>query len=138
MTSIFEDKAIMPNEEMTAAALGGASHIWDAIKSHVLTHYENITFEWKFANKKSGWALTIRKKSRVLFYFVPGNGYFRLVMIFGGKALEAIAQTSLPGHIAGMIADATVCAAGHTCYIDVQQEADIEPILALIKIKDEI
>ena len=51
------------------------------------------------------------------------------MFIFGDKAMTKIELASLPKHIEEMISAATICAVGHTCFIDVKHENDFEPIV---------
>lgn len=137
-TSVFDDKAVIPNDGMVDTVLGDKAQVWDKIKSYVFENYQDITCNWKYANKKSGWVLIFTQKKRVLFYFVPCGEYFRLVFVFGDKAMEEIKHTSLPKHIMEMISVATICASGHTCFIDVKQKNDFESILTLLRIKSDL
>ena len=134
-TSILDDKDIIPNDGMVDTVLADKAQIWDKTKSHILENYQDIEYNWKYANKKSGWVLIFTQKKRTLFYFIPRSEYFRLAFIFGDKAMKEIEHTSLPKHIIDMISDATTCAAGHSCFIDVKEENDLEPILTLLRIK---
>jgi len=134
-TSIFDDSAITPTDEMVSDALAEKKHVWDMIMTNVSKNFPDIECNWKFANKKAGWVLIFSQKKRTLFYFIPRSGDFRIALVFSDKAMKSIEQASLPGHIKEMISAATTCASGHSCFIDIKDEGDVEPILTLLKIK---
>ena len=134
-TSVFDDKAIVPDDSMVGLVLADKVRVWDEVKSHVLGNYQDVTYGWKYANKKAGWVLVFAQKKRTLFYFVPCSGYFRLGFVFGEKAMREIEGVSLPEHIVEMISAASICAAGHSFFVDVKDEGDFEAILVLLRIK---
>ena len=136
-TSIFDDNIITPTDEMVSLALADTKFAWDMIMSHVSDNFQDIAYNWKFANKKAGWVLIFSQKKRTLFYFIPRSEYFRIAIVFGDNAMKNVEQTSLPEHIKEMISAATTCASGHSCFIDVKDVSDVEPVLALLKIKSE-
>jgi len=136
-TSIFDNSAITPTDDMVSLALADIKPAWDMLMSHVSDNFQDITYNWKFANKKAGWALIFSQKKRTLFYFIPSSEYFRIALVFSDKAMCEVEQTSLPKHIGEMISAATTCASGHSFFIDVKDKSDVESIFTLLKIKFE-
>ena len=136
-TSIFDDKAITPDESMTDAVLADTKALWDKIRSHAAERYPGLEQEWKFYSKKSGWSLVIRQKKRTLFYFIPCKGYFMITFVLGEKAERTAMGSSIPDHIKDVISAATSYAEGKSFFVDVRDEKDVEPVLTLFRIKNE-
>ena len=136
-TSIFDEKAIIPNDEMVSEILADTSELWEHIKSHVTDNYEGISQEWKFYSKKAGWSLVFKKKKRTLFYFIPCDKYFLIAFVFSEKAEKVAEQSSIPEFIKKKIAAATSYVEGKSFFVDVKNEKDLESVFTLLTIKDE-
>jgi len=54
---------------------------------------------WKHYCKKSGWILKLLLKKRNIFFFTPQEGYFRIVFVFGDKAVQHIENSELSQNI---------------------------------------
>ena len=136
-TSIFDDKAIVPNDEMVGAALAETNEFWDKLKSHVIKNYHGINQDWKFYSKKAGWSLIFKQDKRTLFYFVPCDGYFMVALVFSEKAEKAAVQSAIPEHIKETITSAVSYVEGKSFFVEVKNETDLEPVYTLLKIKRE-
>jgi len=134
-TSIFGEKAIIPDDEMVSAVLADTNGLWDKLKSHVADNYKGTIQDWKFYSKKAGWSLIFKQNKRTLFYFVPCKGYFMIAFVFGEKAEKTAEQSSLPAYIKKSIASAIPYVEGKSFFVDVKNEMDTEAVYALIKIK---
>lgn len=137
-TSIFDDKAIIPDDSMVACALADQMVLWDSLKSHVMGNVEDINQGWKYYSKKSGWTLIFKKKDRTLFYFVPCSGYFRIGFVFGEKAVRAAEKAPVPEHIIETILAAAAHVEGRSFFVDIKDKKDLEIVFTLLKIKEEI
>ncbi|MHC4464433.1 MAG: DUF3788 family protein, partial [Planctomycetota bacterium] len=91
--SVFEDKDTKPDDKMLAEALGKSNRLWRDIKEHLKTEYGELTEEWKFYGRKSGWILKTLQKKRNLFFFIPFEGSFRVSFVFGDKAVAVVEQS---------------------------------------------
>jgi len=136
-TSIFDNKAVIPDDAMVDTVLADMKPFWDAVKAHVAENYRGIMQSWKYYSKKAGWSLVFKAKDRTLFYFIPCDGYFRIALVFGEKAVSAAKQSSIPEHIKETISAAAAYVEGKSFFVDVKNEADVEPVLTLLRIKDE-
>jgi hypothetical protein len=136
-TSIFGDKATIPNDEMIETVLADTNELWDKLKSHIIENYQDISQDWKFYSKKAGWSLVFKQKSRTLFYFVPCNEYFMVAFVLGEKAERIAEQSSIPEHIKETIASATSYVEGKSFFVSVKDEKGLEPVFTLLKIKQE-
>jgi len=136
-TSIFDDKAIIPDDEMVDTVIANTNGLWNKLKSHVLESCQGINQEWKFYSKKAGWSLIFKQNKRTLFYFVPCDGYFKIALVLGEKAEKVAEQSSIPEHIKKIIASAPSYVEGRSFFIDVKDKKDLEPVFTLLKIKEE-
>jgi len=136
-TSIFDEKATIPNDEMVSIVLADTNGLWDKLKSHVINNYNDIIQDWKFYSKKAGWSLIFKQNKRTLFYFVPCDGYFMIAFVFGGKAEKVAEQSSIPEHIKKTIASAAPYVEGKSFFVDVKNEEDVDSVCTLTKIKNE-
>jgi hypothetical protein len=131
-SSIFEDKAKMPNDEMVGEALGRAGKLWDELKSHVLEECAPASEEWKYYNSKSGWILTIRDKKKVMVYMSPGKGEFMAGVTLGEKAVEAAMASSLPEEVKEIVRNAKEWPEGRVVRLDVRKKADVDSMKKLV------
>jgi len=135
-TSIFDDKAVIPNDNMVDAAIADAKPLWEKLKSHVAENYQGISSEWKMYSKKAGWSLGFRQAKRTLFYFVPCENYFIIAFVLGIKAVDTALQSPISEKAKKEISDADVCAMGHSFFVTVKSEQDLEDVAVLLKIKE--
>lgn len=136
-TSIFDDKGIIPNDDMVSMVLADKNALWDRLKNHVLESYHNTNQSWKYYSKKAGWSLVFKKKDRTFFYFIPCNEYFKISFVFGDNAAKTAEQSFLPEHIKVAISTAREYVEGKSFFVDVKEESDLKSVMTLMKIKDE-
>ena len=135
-TSIFDDKAIIPNDSMVETAIADTKPLWEKLQSHVAENYQGINSEWKMYSKKSGWNLVFRQGKRTLFYFVPCKDHFIIAFVLSEKAVETALHSPISEKAKAEIRDADVCAMGHSFFVYVKSEQDLEDVVTLLKIKE--
>jgi len=135
-TSIFDDKAITPTEDMVNAAIADTKLLWGKLKSHAEENYPGLSSEWKMYSKKAGWSLVFKKAKRTLFYFVPCETHFIIAFVLGEKAVEMALKSLISGKARAEIFDADICAMGHSFFVYVRTEQDLEDVFILLKIKE--
>ena len=137
-TSIFDEKAQMPDDNNITEELSNTRKLWDTLESYIFENYECVKSEWKFYSKKSGWTLVFKKKSRALLYLIPCKGYFKAFFVFGEKALNAAKNTPLPERIVKSILEAATYVEGTSFDVDIKNKQDLESVYVLLKIKDTV
>ena len=136
--SAFDDKSIMPSDDMVSTVLGTASSIWDDLRAYVHSNYPVVTGEWKHYGKAAGWTYKLISKKRNLLFFVPMAGCFRLRMVFGEKAFACVeADGDLPIDMKEALRAATPYTEGRSLDIDISRREQLETIKRLLKIKFE-
>jgi hypothetical protein len=62
--------------------------------------------------KSFGWNYRIRDKKRVLVYFMPCDGFFKISLVFGEKAAKEALVSGISKEIKDMISSAKVYTEG--------------------------
>jgi hypothetical protein len=133
--TIFNDKTNQPTEESIAEKLGTVYPYWMEIKEFVDELVGNTTNEWKFYGKNYGWQLkTLLKKSN-LFFLIPYDSFFKIVLIFGDRAVAEIEKSTISDQIKIDIINAKKYMEGRGIGIDVKDGEFIEDIKVLIDLK---
>ncbi len=133
--SIFTDKQHIPDEKMLPEALGETYRLWEQILSFTLTEYPKGITEWKFPGAKYGWSFRVNDHKRVIVYLLPREKFFMVALVFGQKAFEKILESSVNEIIKSDLAAAKPYAEGRGIRIIVQNEAVLEDIYSLIRVK---
>jgi len=129
--SFFDDKAIMPNEGMVSDILSDAYDLWVKLRNHIDCNYPDISEEWKFYNKFSGWILLIKTKKRTLTYLTPRDKHFRVRFALSEKMLASVESSELPTEIKEAARTATPYMEGRS--IDIDISANEAKVMAYIK-----
>lgn len=133
--SYFEDKSSLPDEIALQKALAGSYILWEELKGFIIDNFPKISEEWKHYGAKSGWVKKVYSKKRNLMFFTPRDGYFRVGMVFGDKAVKVILDSGLPQRIIDEISNARKYAEGRGIRIEAKSESDIENLKKLLLIK---
>jgi len=133
--SVFDDKSIIPNNDMVSAVLKDTSPIWDELHNYVKEEFPNITGEWKHYGKTSGWAYKLISKKRNLLFFIPQDGCFRVRIVLGEKAAAFTATANLSEEIKAAVQSATPYAEGRSIDIDINSREQLEAVKILLRIK---
>ena len=136
--SVFDDKAVMPDDGMVSAALGKAAPVWNELRTYIMDNYPHVAGEWKHYGKAAGWTYKLLSGKRNLLFFVPMRDRFRLRIVLGEKGCARVENDGgLPDEIREAFRAATPYAEGRSVDIDVEQREQLEAIKRLLKIKFE-
>jgi hypothetical protein len=133
--SIFTDKSKKPSDNELKKALGKTSILWNEIKDYAFKSYPDASDEWSYPGKSFGWNYRIRDKKRVLAYFMPCDGFFKISLVFGDKAAKEVLASSISKEIKDLISSAKVYAEGRGFRIDVTDKKIAKDVKKLIDIK---
>lgn len=133
--SIFTDKSKKLNENDLKKALDSTFGLWNEIKDYTFEKCPGAMDEWAYPGKSFGWNYRIRDKKRVLVYFMPCDGFFRISLVFGGKAAKETQESGISKEIKNIISSAKVYAEGRGFRIDVKDKKTVKDIKKLIDIK---
>ncbi|MDP4268775.1 MAG: DUF3788 family protein [Bacteroidota bacterium] len=134
-TSIFMDKAVLPDEEGLKSAIGKTYLLWQTIKEYVYAKYPKATEEWFHSGKNYGWGFRIKDKKRAIIYLLPRDGYFKAAFMFGQKATDAIMASDIEEAIKTELMAATVYMEGRGIRIGILEKKQLDDIKKLIDIK---
>lgn len=132
---VFNDKYVKPDQKLLREKLGTNFKYWNAIKEYVKNNYENSSEEWKFYGKNYGWQLKTLLKKRNLFFLIPADASFRVVFVFGDKAVSAIDDSAVKEKLKEDIRSAKKYAEGRGLALEVKDDAYLADIKKLIEIK---
>ena len=135
--SAFGEKAVVPTDEMLAASLSETKSIWQGIRQHLESSYENISGEWKYYSKSAGWTFVLKSGKRTLLYLIPLKDYFKATFVFGERAAQAAQAADFPKTVLNAIAEAKQYMEGRSFMVDVKTGADAVIIEKLLKIKND-
>jgi hypothetical protein len=133
--NVFIDKLAKPDDQALVSALGKTYPLWAEIEKHVATAHGESIEEWKYYGPKSGWTLKTLHKKRNLFFFTPCQGYFRIALVFGDRAVAQILTSDLPTAIIEEVKNAKRYAEGRGLRVEVKTRRDVESVKKLIAIK---
>lgn len=133
--SIFNEKAVEPNEQMLKTALKEYYSSYEKIKQHSEEHFGKITREWKYYGKKNGWLLKHLIGSKNILFVNPQAGYFKTTFTFGENAVKEILQSDIDPKIKKELSMAKKYAEGRVIQVSVESNEDVEDILKLINFK---
>ena len=128
--SIFNEKAIVPNEEMLNTALNSRKKFWDKM----ISLSEGIG-EWKFYSKTAGWTYPVKKNKRTLFYMMPKDRWFQLIFVYGEQAVEAAKSVDLPEQVLNDLLQAKHYVEGRSLAINIKNAADLNIAKKLMQLK---
>ena len=119
--SIFDNKAVMPDDSMVADALAESYPLWVDLKNYVKENYPNVTEEWKHYGKSSGWVFKLLSKKRSLLFFIPKSECFRIRFGISEKTVPCIETADLPDGIKEAVRIATPYTEGRSIDLDFSQ-----------------
>ena len=132
---IFVDKNIKPDDKLLSEKIGKNFPYWTEIKEHVNEKYGSTTDDWKFYGKNYGWQLKTLIKKRNLFFLIPFKSYFKIVFIFGDRAVNEIEQSDVTENLKNDVINAKKYAEGRGLAIEVIDNTYMTDIKKLIEIK---
>ncbi len=125
----------MPNDNDLIESLGETYPLWDLIREYAHLKYPKAIDEWHYPGEKYGWSFRVKDKKRAILYFLPMEKFFKVALVFGQKATDAILQSSISGDIKKELEAARVYAEGRGIRLEVKNDAIINDIKKLIDIK---
>ncbi len=134
-TSIFDDKAAIPDDTDLSEKLGPAFALWVQLREYVMSRYPKGIAEWNYPGRKYGWSFRIKDRKRAIIYFLPREEYFKVAFVFGQRAYEAVLAEKISPGIKQELEQARVYAEGRGIRIDVADHLIISDIMKLVDIK---
>lgn len=132
---IFDEKSKQPDDDLLSQKLGGVYPFWLEIKNFAEEICGGISEEWKYYGKNYGWQLKTLLKKRNLFFLIPYESFFKVVFIFGDRAVAKIEQSNISNEIKNDIRNAKKYMEGRGIAIDVRDGESLPNIKSLLQIK---
>jgi len=134
---VFDDKSRMPEEKELEKIIGKNFKQWKQIDEHVKENIGDTTADWKFYGKNYGWQLKTLLKKRNLFFRIPYQSCFKVVFVFGDRAVKVIEKSGISGDLIETLMNAKKYAEGRGLQIDIKNQKYMDDIKKLIQIKIE-
>lgn len=132
---LFFDKNVKPDDNLLAQKIGARFDYWREIKNYIIQQFGDTVEEWKFYGIKYGWQLKTLMKKRNLFFLIPYESYFKIVFVFGDRAVREIEKSDISEKLIKSVLNARKYAEGRGLAIEVKGDEFISDIKRLIKIK---
>jgi hypothetical protein len=133
--SFFDNKSQCPGDKDLNTVLGAKYDQWKKIREYLYSIYPRAMEEWKFSGKSYGWSFHIKDRKRVIIYFIPCEGYFKVAFVLGEKATREALFSPISKETIKIIEEAPVYAEGRGFRIDITDNTKIEDVKKLITIK---
>ncbi|HEU5402564.1 MAG TPA: DUF3788 family protein [Terriglobales bacterium] len=133
-TNAFIGRATKPTEAELASELGPRKPLWDEL----LVELERLGVtdqEWSSYSLKSGWALKVLRKKRVIVYLGPMRGGFRASFVLGEKAIAAAKASKLSAKVHKLVSEGKRYPEGTAVRIEIASHADVSAAAKLAAIK---
>jgi len=134
--SAFADKAVPPEEQALAQALGPARQSWYELLTQLASALPGLSRQWRYGGRTVGWGLRVQQGARTVLSLVPGDGCFPASLALGEQAVRAAHDRALPPIVLDAIDTAPRYAEGRGVRIAVRGVDELPAIqeLALIKL----
>jgi len=131
----FHNKEQVPGMANLIQALGETHACWEAIRLEAIRQYPRAAEEWYFPGLKYGWCYRVKDRKRALLYLLPREGFFYVAFVFGEAATKKILSSNLSESIRTELSAARPYAEGRGIRIAIYNNALLEDISELIRIK---
>lgn len=133
--SAFDDKANPPGNADLAEELGKSFILWNDLIERIGANVADVSMEWGYTSKSTGWGLRLKTAKRVVVYMTPCSGYFLASFALGEKAVKTAHQNKLPHKLLEMIDAAPKYAEGRAVRIPIKSEKDVRNVEKLAVIR---
>jgi hypothetical protein len=124
-----------PADRQTAAVLGPARPVWDALIGAFRAEYGALTAEWKPSKADFGRMCVLKQKKRTVVYLTPEAGAIRVAIVLGERAARRALSSELPDEIKTLIAEARPYAEGRGIRFPIRAVEEIPTVTTLVAIK---
>jgi hypothetical protein len=115
--------------------LGSTYALWKQVEEFTVAEYPGAISAWHFSGDKYGWSFRISDKKRVLVYLLPRDGFFKVALVFGQKATDAVLASKVADAIKKELEAAKPYAEGRGIRIEVKNKSIVKDIKKLVEIK---
>ena len=133
--NIFMDASKKPDDKDLQASYGNLFSLWQELRNYVFEKYPSAFEEWHYPGAKYGWSYRMKDKKRAILYLLPRDKYFKVAMVFGQKATDAVYSSNVSEEIKSELKAAKIYAEGRGIRIDIKNSSQIDDIKTLIDIK---
>ena len=129
------DRKVLPKGTDLIVSLADTYSIWKNTEEYVHLKYPSAMGEWSYSGDRYGWSFRIKDKKRTIIYLLPRVSFFKVALVFGQKATNAILASGISDMIKSELVAARVYAEGRGIRINIRDESVLEDIMKLIDFK---
>ena len=133
-TIVLKDPTVHPTNEIVFSFIGEKKVLWEMLHQKLNDEQKEISTEWRYYNDGKSWLYRGLKKDKVIFWVGVFQDYFNVTFYLSKKAEELIANSELPVKMKKDFED-TKDQKFRSISVMVMEEADIDNILKLVKVK---
>lgn len=135
-TSIYDNKAIVPNEEDLEKVLKNSYETWNHLIDCLEQVYGSLSTEWKFYSKNSGWCFKVSDAKRNLLFLLPNDDYFLVNINMSVKVGEQVLKTNISNDIKELIQKAKPYMEGISILIEIRNKNNLDDVKTVLDIRD--
>jgi len=133
--NILLEKEVIPDDKLLKEKLASTYSYLTEIRQIVNETVGETTEEWKHYGKKYGWQLKNLFKKRNLYFIIICDGFFKIIFVFGDKAVSAIQKENISQNLKDELLAAKKYVEGRGLSIIVKDKKYLSDIKKLIEIK---
>jgi hypothetical protein len=133
-TIVLKDPTVHPTDEIVFSFIGEKKVLWEMLHQKLNDEHKDISADWRYYNDGKSWLYRGLKKDKIIFWVGVFQDYFNVTFYLSKKAEELIANSELPVKMKQDFED-TKDQKFRAIQVAVSNEADIDNILKLVKIK---
>jgi hypothetical protein len=134
-SSVFGDKATVPDEPSLAAVLGPAGARWTATIEALEREFDRLETTWSYAGKAHGWSLRCSERGRPIVYLTPLDAGFRASLALPERAMATAFGAGLPPGVRELLAAAPSYAEGRGVRLPIASDEDVSSLVTLARIR---
>jgi hypothetical protein len=133
---LLRNPEIYPSSEVLEETLGEPIYkVLESFVSTITSEDYGLTVEWRFYNDGKAWLSKVVYKKKTIFWLSVWEGFFKTGFYFTEKHFEGIAALEISETIKENFAKAKPSGRLHPMIIDINNQAQIEDVLTIIRFK---
>ena len=122
-------------DDLAAELVPDAALVWCEIIDAVARTAGGVSQEWKPSKSGFGWMCLLRHRGRTLLYLTPDQGWIRVAVVLGERAVALALESGLPEWLKELIREARPYAEGRGIRFRIDTPADVALVRDLVALK---
>jgi hypothetical protein len=134
----FEDRNIIPTEELIFSIIGENRVFWQRIMKYASENYGEISGSWNYYNDGKQWLFKLVHRKKTLLWAAILKDTFRVTFWFSDKAAQYIEAAVLPPAVKDDFTKARKYGSIRAVSIVVREQSDADIAITLLSLKYKI